>query len=105
MSAASRAWDAMLLKTHVKLDLITGLEVLAMPEKEQRGGLCFVGSKRYSKRNNKYLAGYDPNQPSNFSLYEDTNNLYAWAMMQLLPYEDLTFNKGHLTERDLEYTR
>ena len=95
----------MLLKTHVKLDLITGLEVLAMPEKEQRGGLCFVGSKRYSKRNNKYLAGYDPNQPSNFSLYEDTNNLYAWAMMQLLPYEDLTFNKGHLTERDLEYTR
>ena len=76
----------MLLKTHVKLDLITGLEVRAMPEKEQRGGLCFVGSKRYSKRNNKYLAGYDPNQPSNFSLYEDTNNLYAWAMMQLLPY-------------------
>ena len=85
MSAASRAWDAMLLKTHVKLDLITGLEVLAMPEKEQRGGLCFVGSKRYSKASQIYLPAYVPNKPTNNILYADANNLYTWVRMQLLP--------------------
>ena len=37
-SAPGLAWDAMLLKTEIKLELITNHEVLDMIEREQRGG-------------------------------------------------------------------
>ena len=50
------AWDAMLLQTKVKLDLITAVEMLSMIERQKRGGLCVVGSKRHDTANNKYIA-------------------------------------------------
>ena len=52
ISAPGLAWDAMLLKTGIELDLITDLEMLKMVERAKRGGLCFVGSKRMVKANN-----------------------------------------------------
>ena len=55
ISAPGLAWDAMLLKTNIKLELITDIEVLKMYENMKRGGLCFVGSTRRVKANNKYL--------------------------------------------------
>ena len=85
------AWDAMLLKTGVKLELITDIEVLNMYESMKRGGLCFVGSKRHVKANNKYLEGYDETQESNYIMYWDANNLYGFAMSQYLPYADFKF--------------
>ena len=91
ISAPSCAWDAMLLKTDIELDLIMDLEMLEMIEKMKRGGLCFVGSKRHVKANNHYLEDYDKTQPENYLLYEDANNLYAWAMRQLLAYTHLKF--------------
>ena len=42
----------MLLLTGIELDLITDLKILDMVERMKRGGLCFVGSKRYVKANN-----------------------------------------------------
>ena len=60
-----------------------------MIEKQTRGGLCFVGSKRYVHANNKYLDNYDKSKPSNFIMYWDANNLYGWAMSQFLPYKNL----------------
>ena len=92
LTAASLAWDAMLLKTGVELELITDLDTLNMIEKSKRGGLCFVGSNRYVKANNKYLPDFDINKPSNYIMYWDANNLYGWAMSQALPYKDLKFN-------------
>ena len=34
-------------------------------ERHKRGGLCFVGSKRYAKANNKYMKEYNPEDPEN----------------------------------------
>ena len=83
------AWIALVLKTGVKLYLITGLSMLDMIEKVKRGGLCFVGSKRYSKANIYYLPDYAPEEEEHYFMYLDANNLYGWAMMQTLPYKDL----------------
>ena len=85
------AWDAMLLKTGVKLELIPDIEFLNMYESMKRGGLCFVGSKRHVKANNKYLEGYAETQESNYIMYWDANNLYGFAMSQYLPYADFKF--------------
>ena len=46
LTAPSLAWDARLLHTRVKLDLISNSDILVMVEKMKRGGLCFVGSKK-----------------------------------------------------------
>jgi hypothetical protein len=43
ISCPGLAWDAMLLKTGIHLELITDLEILDMIERHKRGGLCFVG--------------------------------------------------------------
>ncbi|MFM7980491.1 MAG: hypothetical protein ACKPKO_14350, partial [Candidatus Fonsibacter sp.] len=60
LTAPGLAWDAMLLQKKVKLDLINDVDMLSMIERQKRGGLCFVGSKRYVKANNKYLPDYNP---------------------------------------------
>ena len=79
----------MLLKTGVELELITDPTVLYIFERSKRGGLTFVGSKRYVKANNKHVMGYDPKSKSTYLLYLDANNLYGWAMVQDLPYKDI----------------
>ena len=76
----------MLLKTNIQLDLINDLETLDFIERSKRGGLCFVGSQRYVKANNKYLDDYDSTKESTYITYFDANNLYGWAMVQSLPY-------------------
>ena len=81
----------MLLLTGIELDLVTELKMLDMIERQKRGGLCFVGSKRHVKANNKYLDDFDINKPSNYLMYWDANNLYGWAMSQLLPTGNLQF--------------
>ena len=91
ISAPSLAWDAMLLKTEIELDLIMDLEMLEMIEKMKRGGLCFVGSKRHVKANNHYLEDFDETKPENYLMYWDANNLYGHAMRQVLPYKGLNF--------------
>ena len=76
----------MLLKTKVELDLITDQEILTMIEKSKRGGLTFVGAKRYAKANNKHMGeNYDPKKESTYITYLDANNLYGYAMVQPLP--------------------
>jgi len=52
-----------------------------------RGGLVYC-CHRYTKANNKYLSDYDSSKESSFLMYVDANNLYCWAMPQLLPYKD-----------------
>ena len=64
-----------------------------MIEKSKRGGLTFVGAKRYPKANNKHMGelNYGKKQPSTYIAYVDANNLYGWAMVQPLPYKDIKF--------------
>ncbi len=79
------AWDAMLKYTGVELDLISHPNMYQMIEREGiRGGISSI-MKRYAKANNKYLKDYNPQKPSVFIPYLDTNNLYGWAMSQKMP--------------------
>jgi len=68
------SWDAMLKMTSVNLELMTDIDQFLFIEKEIRGGVSY-NSNRYSKANNKYITTYDPDQPSNFILNLDANNL------------------------------
>ena len=74
LTAPSLAWDAMLLHTRIILDLISNADILIMFEKMKRGGLCFVGGKRYDKAHNKYMQDNDKNKISNYIIYEDAVN-------------------------------
>ena len=63
-----------------------------MIERQKRGRLCFVGSQRHVKANNKYFDNFDDSKPSNYLMYWDANNLYGWAMSQHLQNENLKFD-------------
>lgn len=120
LTAPSLSFDAMLLKTKIKLELIHDLEIYRMIQTGIRGGVCLC-SNRYAKANNKYLADYNPKIPSNFLLYIDCNNLYGYAMCNYLPCSDFKFMQeleilqldilkiphnsdvGYILEVDLEY--
>ena len=73
-----------LKKTKVRLELLTGTDMLLMVEKGIRGGI-YHSIHRYAKANNKYMKNYDKNIESSYLIYLDGNNLYGWAMSQKLP--------------------
>ena len=83
-TAPALAWQACLKKTGITLDLIRDVDMLLMFERGIRGGITQV-VKRYVRANNKYMKDYDPQEPSRYLQYLDANNLYRWAMSQLLP--------------------
>ena len=55
-----------------------------MFEKGIRGGITHI-SKRYAEANNKYMKDYNPDKPTSYIQYLDSNNLYGCAMSQKLP--------------------
>ena len=59
--------------------------MLQMFEWGIRGGITQVVHK-YASANNKYMGDrFDPKSESSYLQYLDGNNLYSWAMSQLLP--------------------
>ena len=52
ISAPGLAWQTALKKTKVKIDLLTGIDMLLMVEKGIRGGICHY-IYRYAKPNKK----------------------------------------------------
>ena len=76
ISLPGLAWDAMLLKTGVSLELLSKekSDIYLMVEQGIRGGIS-VAIKRHAKADE-----------NNTLMYLDANNLYGWAMSQPLPY-------------------
>ena len=111
------SWDAMLLKTDVKIDPLTDKDMYEMIEKGLRGGMCQVSHKQ-ATANNKYMEDdFNKDEPSNYISYLDANNLYGLAMSQKLPIGQLKWAKkipnikewnenddfAYILEVDLEY--
>ena len=90
-------------------------------EKRIRAGIC-NSINRYGKANNKYMKDYFKNKESSYLKYWDVNNLYGWAMLQMLPvngfewfagisqfYEDFIksyndeIDEGYFLEVDVQY--
>ena len=81
-----------MVKTRLKLELLHDLDMLNMIEKMKRGGLCFVGSRRYVKANSQHMPDYAENRISKYIIYQDANNLYGCSMSEYLPYKDLEWD-------------
>ena len=58
--------------------------MLPMFEEGTRGGIC-QATYRYAKANHKYLKNCDKNKESTYLEYLDADNLYGWAMSEMLP--------------------
>ena len=61
--APGLAWQAVLKKTKVKLDLLTDIDMLLMKQKGIRGGISHT-IHGYTKANNKYMKNYNKNNKS-----------------------------------------
>ena len=84
LSLPGLAWQVCLKKMSIKLELLTGYNMLLMVEEGIRGGRCH-SIHRYAKANNKYMKNNDENKESSYIQYLDANNLYGWPMSQKLP--------------------
>ena len=109
--------------THVKLELLTDIDMVLMFEKEIRGGIS-QAIQRYATANNNYMPNYNPKLTSSYLMYVDANNLYGWAMCKKLSKDgfkwcddlkkytsgfiknyDENNNLGYLLEVDIEYLK
>jgi hypothetical protein len=90
------AWDAMLKKTGVELELLTDYDMYLMTESGLRGGISMI-THRHAKANNPYMEEYDPDEEHSYISYLDANNLYGHAMVRALPHGNFQWSE----ERDV----
>ena len=83
-SLPGMAFDALLQKSKVKLELLTDINMHLFIEKGLQGGISMV-SRLHAKAKNEQCPGYDPEKPNTWIKYLDANNLYGWAINQSLP--------------------
>lgn len=51
--------------------------------KDMRGAVNYM-TQKHSKTKNKYMKYYDKDKPSVYIIYHDSDNSYAWSMIQYL---------------------
>lgn len=85
-TTANFSYDCMLKISKVELEYLKDYDMILFIEKGIRGGLS-QASKRYAKANNPYMGAklYDKNTSESYIVYFDINNLYGFAMRNLLP--------------------
>jgi len=97
VTAPSMSWSAMLLMNHdndVVLENMTDLDMFLMVENGIRGGICqvmhpFSRARIKESKEEDMQANFLFDQDIGSQiLYLDANNLYGWAMTQLLPEGD-----------------
>ena len=118
--APELAWKACLKKTKIKLELLLDPDMLLMFEHGIRGAIT-QSIHRWARANNPYMgSSYNPDESSKYLQYLDSNNLYGWAMSQLLPTGGFKWVevkseeisrlaklkiKGYLLEVDVKYPK
>ena len=103
LTAPGLAWEGVLKKKKVKLDLLTDIDMLLMVEKSIRCGICH-NFHQYVKANNKYMEDYNKNKESSYLKCWDVVNFYGWTVSQkLIPFgcfkrveETFQFNEGFI---------
>ena len=106
--------------TKAKIELFTHPRQLDLTMKGIRGGVATICT-RFAKANNPLVPDYNPNEPTNYIMYLDANNLYGHAMSEPLPVSDFKFlseeeifkfnlsgipensDEGYILEVDLHY--
>ena len=68
-----------------------------MIEEGIRGGMC-QSTHKYAKANNKYMKNFDKNIEPSYLTNLDANNLYAWAMSQILPVNGFMWYNNYLSD-------
>ena len=97
-TAPGLAWKACLKKTSIRSELLLDPNMLLMVEKGIRGGIT-QSVHRWAAANNPYMGSeYDSSKPTRYLQYLDANNLYGWAMSQLLPTGGLRWVDVHPDE-------
>lgn len=90
ITAPQLSFDAMMIHTGVKLELLNDLSMIRMIQSGIRGGIVMC-SHRYVKANHKFVLDYDPSQQDSHIVYIDCNNLYGHSMCQSLPESNFRF--------------
>ena len=88
--------------TNVELELITDPDMYLFVEEGLRGSISMI-SNRYSRANNPYVLGYDPEEDRSYIIHLDANKLYGWAMSQPLPTGEFNWlTKEEITDFNVE---
>ena len=119
-TAPGLAWKACLKKTGIRSELLLDPNMLLMFERGIRRGIT-QSVHRWEKANNPYMgSSYNPDESTKYLQYLDSNNLYGWAMSQLLPMGGFRWvevkpneigklvkckDKGYLLEVDVRYPK
>ena len=80
------SWDALLLHSNIKLELLTDVDMVLMIEGGMRGGISTI-KHRYAKS-----TADSSNNEKTFLRYWDANNLYGWAMSCKLPCQEFKWD-------------
>jgi hypothetical protein len=86
-SVPGLTWQAGLKFTGTKLDLLDNIDDILFFEKAIRGGISGVMGSRYAKADDEYKL-----------LYVDANNLYGWAMAEMMPLKNF---KSYIPDKEL----
>ncbi|KAI8129126.1 hypothetical protein CVS40_1221 [Lucilia cuprina] len=117
-TAEELSWDAMLKITKFRFASLTDKTMISFLQKGLRGDVA-VCSQRYATANNKYLKDYNDQLPAKYLIQFENDNLYDWAMSQVLPERDFKWltdvekfsldsltnddKYGYILEVDLKY--
>ena len=104
LSLPSFSFDAMLLQTKVKLELITDLEQYEFIQKAIRGGISGQYT-RYAKANYTTLPDYNETELLTYLHMFDCNSLYAYCLSKKLPVGKFRWlEKNEISNFDIENT-
>lgn len=102
ISSPGLSYDAMLLKTAVKIDTIPSIEMYSFFTSGIRGGIC-EAPHRYAQANNVSSDVFDENRDPASILSVDINSLYAYVMEKYpMPYKDFRWlSEKEISELDI----